>query len=44
MYVNISSVLYMMCMLLSVTVQEVEPTVQNVDTKGNSVNLTALSY
>ena len=32
------------CMLLSVTVQDVESTVQDLETKGNPVNLTAFSY
>ena len=32
------------CMLLSVTVQDVESTVQDVGTEGNPVNLTTLSY
>ena len=32
------------CILLSVTVQDVESTVQNVETNGNAVNLTVFSY
>ena len=32
------------CTLLSVTVQDIESTVQDVKTKGNPVNLTAFSY
>ena len=33
-----------MCMLLSVTVKDVASTLQDVETKGNPVNLTAFSY
>ena len=32
------------CILLSVTVQDVQSTVQNVETKVNPVNLTAFFY
>ena len=35
---------YFMCLLLSVTVQDVELTVQDVETKGNPVSLTPFSY
>ena len=33
-----------MYMVLSVTVQDVESTVQDAETKGSPVNLTAISY
>ena len=39
---KISRVFYMI--LLSITVQDVESTVQDTETKGNSVNLTEFSY
>ena len=42
-YVKISCVLYIISILLSVTVQDVESTGQNVETNGNLVNLTAIS-
>ena len=32
------------CMLLCVTVQDVESTGQDIETKGNPVNLTVFSY
>ena len=32
------------CMFLSVTVQDVESTVQDVETKGSLINLTAFFY
>ena len=32
------------CMLLSVAAEDVESTVQYVETRGNPVNLTAVSY
>ena len=32
------------CMLPSVTAQDVESTVQDVEAKGNPINLTAFSY
>ena len=32
------------CMLLSVTVHDVESTIQDIETEGNSVILTAFSY
>ena len=33
-----------MCMLLSIIVKDVESTIQDFETKGISVNLTAFSY
>ena len=35
---------YFKCILLSITAQYIESTVQDVETKGNPVSLTTFSY
>ena len=40
----VCTVHYFRCMIHSVTVQNIESTVQDVETKGNPVSLTAFSY